>query len=50
MRVYYGQEETDCVIQLEVYSSVRKVPETTGSMSGDSLRNGTGQTEGETAD
>ena len=48
--VYYGQEETDCVIQLEVYSSGRKVPETTGSMSGDSLRNGTGQSEGETAD
>lgn len=48
--VYYGKEETDCVIQLEVYSSGHTVPKIQGTLSGDSLRSGTGQTEAEETD
>lgn len=41
--VFYGDNETDCVIQLEVLPSGRQIPETSGSMSGEELINGTGE-------
>ncbi len=41
--VFYGDNETDCVIQLEVLPSGRQIPETSGSMSGNSMSSGTGE-------
>lgn len=45
--VFYGKDETDCVIQLEVLASVRDMPGTSSELSGDFLSAGTGETEGE---